>query len=245
MIKVVSFDLWNTLLTGANSETSERQRGDKIREVLLKEGFTVTTDEINSAVKKAWDYFNEEWLGKYYTLQTSASLDVIFSELKINPSSSLRKEILEIMQKSLMKSENKIIEGMKELVLSLRKDYILAIISDAGFTPGRYLREVIRELELHDSFSVYAFSDEIGVSKPHRKIFEYVLMSTGAQPHETVHIGDIPVTDIKGANDMGMYSVHFSKETYLFKDSDKIKPSFSTDSPEEIGKFIKEIREKL
>ncbi|MGE3062843.1 MAG: HAD family hydrolase [bacterium] len=237
MIKVVSFDLWNTILTG--SDASENHKSEMMRQSLSKEGYNFSLDEIKLAVKKAWEYFNVEWLEKYYTLQTSASADVVFSELNIEPSDKLKKEVLEIMQKNLMITENRIIDGMKELILSLKEDYMLAIISDSGFTPGRYLREVIRQVGLNDAFSIYAFSDEVGVSKPHRKIFEYVLMSLGAKPYEAVHIGDIPVTDIKGANEIGMRSVHFHRETYLFKDADKIAPSFSTNSPAEINRYIK------
>ncbi|HAV91754.1 TPA: hypothetical protein DCW38_01040 [candidate division WOR-3 bacterium] len=239
MIKVVSFDLWNTLLSGTNSEASENFRCEKMREVFLRRGYDISSGRINDAIKKAWDYFNLEWLNKYYTLQTSMAVEVILSELSLNADEVLRKEILLIMQKNLIQSDNRVIEGMRELVLELKDKYTLAIISDAGFTPGRYLREVIKNIGLYDAFSIYAFSDEVGVSKPHKKIFEYVLNSVGAEPEEGVHIGDIPATDIKGANDIGMKSVHFYKETYLFKDSEKNSPSFSTDSPEGILNYIR------
>lgn len=239
MIKVVSFDLWNTLLTGQNSEASENKRSRRMAEELKKEGFDFTVEEINEAVKKTWGFFNEEWLNKYYTLQTSASVDVILQSLGIKVSNNLKSRLTEIMQKNLLSSDNRAIEGMKELVFALKDDYSLAVISDAGFTPGRYLREVIKQVGLGEAFSVYAFSDEVGVSKPHRKIFEYVLHSLDAKPEEGVHIGDIPVTDVKGANEMGMRSVHFHREAYLFKDADANKASFSTDSPAEILNYIK------
>ena len=238
MIKVISFDLWNTLITGTKSKSSESLRSIKLKESFMKYGYEFSLEEINSAIKKVWDYFNVEWLNRYYTLLTSMSVETIFRELKVNPNDKLKNEILEIMQKNLIQCDNRFIDGMKELVLELKDRYELAIISDSGFTPGRYLREVIRNLGMYDAFSLYAFSDEIGVSKPHRQIFEYVLKSLGAFPENSIHIGDISITDIKGANDMGIRSIYFHKEAYLFKDEEENRASFSTNSPEEILNYI-------
>lgn len=48
---------------------------------------------------------------------------------------------------------------------------------------------------------------DAGYLKPHRRIFELALGLLGADPEETVFVGDNPVADIGGAQALGMHAI--------------------------------------
>lgn len=51
-------------------------------------------------------------------------------------------------------------------------------------------------------------SEEIGVEKPAKEFFEYVLKKTKSIPQETIMIGDSLVDDIQAAMNLGINSIH-------------------------------------
>lgn len=82
----------------------------------------------------------------------------------------------------------------------------LAIVSNT-FIPGFVLD---RHLDLHgllEFFPVRIYSSEIGFRKPDRRIFQAALHATGVRPDETIFVGDLVRTDIRGARRMGICSV--------------------------------------
>ena len=53
-------------------------------------------------------------------------------------------------------------------------------------------------------------SDDCGITKPQRGIFDYALEQCGAEAATTVMIGDNPDADIKGAHDAGWRTIYFN-----------------------------------
>ena len=82
-----------------------------------------------------------------------------------------------------------------------------ALICDTGFSPGRVVRQLLARLELLDPLEVHVFSDEMGVSKPHPRMFERALTALATDPADAVHVGDLRRTDVAGARAFGMHSV--------------------------------------
>jgi putative hydrolase of the HAD superfamily len=54
---------------------------------------------------------------------------------------------------------------------------------------------------------VLVFSDEAGVPKPNRRVFELALGPLGVHPERALHVGDLRRTDVAGARALGMRSV--------------------------------------
>ena len=48
---------------------------------------------------------------------------------------------------------------------------------------------------------------QVGVAKPHPGIFEAMLEHTNLQPEQVIHIGDNPITDVQGAQELGMATI--------------------------------------
>lgn len=63
---------------------------------------------------------------------------------------------------------------------------------------------------LSDLIHRNVLSDDCGITKPQRGIFDYALEKCGAEAATTVMIGDNPDADIKGAHDAGWRTIYFN-----------------------------------
>jgi HAD superfamily hydrolase (TIGR01549 family) len=89
--------------------------------------------------------------------------------------------------------------GALEAIPELSRHYKLGIVSDTSVSGGDVLRHYLDRIGLLPYFSGFSFSNETGVVKPNRQAFMAALSELGAEPAASVHIGDIPRTDIAGA----------------------------------------------
>lgn len=60
---------------------------------------------------------------------------------------------------------------------------------------------------IRDLFDMAVVSDDIGIWKPDKGIFEYAMKELGVTPEESLFVGDHPINDIQGALGAGMSAV--------------------------------------
>jgi len=84
--------------------------------------------------------------------------------------------------------------------------YKLHIITN-GFQEVQDIK--IAASDLGKYFENIVTSEEVGVKKPHKGIFEYALQKAGASAAVSLMIGDDPDVDVLGARDSGMDQVLF------------------------------------
>lgn len=238
MIKLITFDLWNTIVSGKNSKKHFQYRVERIKDIAAGNNTDISDESIEKGLDAAWAYFMEEWDKRVYTPTAKAMMNVFFKSAEIEPSPELSECLISFMEDSLLDIDNSPVDGVNALIEELNDKYILAIVSDTGYTPGRNLRILLKHIGLFRYFSFFAFSDEIGVSKPDRRIFEYVLNYAGIMPDESLHIGDLLRTDIEGANNSGMKSVHFHRENFHKEEEHPAIPSYKTDNASDIYNFV-------
>ena len=66
-------------------------------------------------------------------------------------------------------------------------------------------------------FTGFAFSDEVGHSKPHRSMFDSAARQLGVEISEMLHVGDRDHNDVKGPQQLGMKAILFTAS----RDTDK------------------------
>jgi putative hydrolase of the HAD superfamily len=100
----------------------------------------------------------------------------------------------------------------------------LAALQGAGYRMGivsnmtlmwNLMREDLERVGMLGFFDATVFSSEVGVRKPDPRIFREALGRIGAEPTETVFVGDRLYDDVTGAQGVGMRAVQtrqFSRE---------------------------------
>jgi FMN phosphatase YigB (HAD superfamily) len=73
--------------------------------------------------------------------------------------------------------------------------------------PGPVLDQHLAECGLLRFFQVRAYSCDVGVKKPHRRIFLAALRALNIRPQDTIFVGDKYALDVKGARRLGMITV--------------------------------------
>lgn len=104
-------------------------------------------------------------------------------------------------------TKNKLVDGAMELLEYLRPKYRMHILSN-GF----------KELQSHKMrtsgilhyFDSLILSEDIGINKPRRELFEYALEKSGSQVSDSIMIGDMFDTDIAGAAGVGMEQIYYN-----------------------------------
>ena len=83
----------------------------------------------------------------------------------------------------------------------------IGLISNTGMTPGTTFRRYLDQQGMLKYFDTLTFSDEVKLAKPSDEIFLLTLRSLGADPPETVHVGDHVQNDVVGAKRCGLKTV--------------------------------------
>ncbi|MDH3689164.1 MAG: HAD family hydrolase [Gammaproteobacteria bacterium] len=229
MIKAVSFDLWDTVIHDDSDEPKRAAQGlrskKEERRHLVWEALNKVAPIDYETVRLAYDVseaaFNHVWHDQHVTWTVTERIDVVLNGLgRTLPQETYREVIRahEDMEITVMPDP---IEGIAEALDDLSKRYKLCVVSDAIVSPGRCLRQWLELNGLKKYFSGYAFSDEVGYSKPHRDMFASVAQQLSVNMDEMVHVGDRDHNDIKGPQELGMKAILFTGT----RDNDKATTS--------------------
>jgi len=99
-------------------------------------------------------------------------------------------------------------EGVSETLTELSKNYKLGIISN-GLGVKQW--EKLIRLGLSKFFDLAMISEEIGIEKPDKMIFEEGLEKAGCKAGEAVMVGD-KKDDLKPAKEIGMHTVSVNSQ---------------------------------
>lgn len=117
-------------------------------------------------------------------------------------------------------TKNKLIKGAIELLEYLRPRYNLYILSN-GFKELQSHK--MRTVGIDKYFDALILSEDIGVNKPNRELYEYALQKTASKIEDSIMIGDMFETDIVGAENIGMKQIYFNPKK---KDNMSFTPTY-------------------
>mgnify|MGYP001825320700 CR=1 FL=1 len=207
--RAVTFDFWNTLVP-ETSESLDRRRV-LWTEVLVDEGHEPTGEQIDDAFKKAWEFFEGKWRANETTdVREVAARGV--EALPFAVPDFVADALADAYLQASEETPRLLAPGAAKALSQLRDMGIgTAIICDVGTVPSTRLRRWLHELEVLPLIDTFSFSDEVGVYKPHRRMFEHALAGLGVTDAATAaHVGDIKRTDVAGARAAGMTSVRYT-----------------------------------
>lgn len=145
-----------------------------------------------------------------------------------------KKEVLAINNDFLQRTTTKtrLVSGAIELLEYLRPSYRMYILSN-GF------REV-QDKKLHNSglapyFTRMILSEDAGIQKPHKGIFDFALINTNSRRKETLMIGDSFEADIFGAHQSRIDQLWFNPQELPLQE---FTPTYTVSSLEEIRQIL-------
>lgn len=100
---------------------------------------------------------------------------------------------------------DQILPGTREALERIRREYQIAVISNAD---GK-IDAVLRRSGIVDCFQSITDSGNVGHEKPHPAIFEAALHAMNAEPADSLYVGDLYSVDYVGARQAGMQAVLF------------------------------------
>lgn len=213
-IRVVSFDLWDTVFADDSDEPKRRlqdppkpiERRDLVHQFLSRHA-PIDRVLVDCAYDTADSAFREVWHHRHYTWPVEVRLRVLLAGLKRELPAGELEELVKLHEDMELRVRPDLVAGVAEAIMTLAKKYTLIVVSDAIFSPGRALRELLAGYGLRDLFSAFVFSDEVGCSKPAPAIFQQAAELAGCRLDEIVHVGDREHNDIAGARDAGARAV--------------------------------------
>lgn len=237
MIKAITFDFWNTLYQAAPYAAGLRRKF--LFEIFAKNQIDIDEGQVDAAEDVARKDWNRVWREEYRTPPAADWVRWMLDELLIQLPPADFNALADYYDRSLLDADPgpTLIDGAAKTVRRLAQRYRLGIISDSGLSTGTTLRQFLKRDEILGHFTCTTFSDEIGVSKPHARIFQLTLDRLGAQPHEAVHLGDLTHSDIAGAKTIGMQAVRL---TANFDDANRsVEPDAVVNSYAEFELWLK------
>ncbi len=214
MARVLTFDCWRTLLHERVGAAARRDRT-----VMVAWELGLDLEPADALIQRAWEHHVARWtVGVSYTSRDMAR--AVLDEVDAHAPGRLER-IAACFEEAIVEHGVTPVEGAVDLVCRLRDAGVpVALICDTGFSPGRVVRKLLASVGF-PAFDAYAFSDEVGVPKPHGAMFAAALRGLGAQPAEAAHVGDLRRTDVAGARAAGLTALRFRG---VFDDTDENHP---------------------
>jgi len=218
MIRADTFDLWDTIIDDDSDEPKRAAQGLRAkpdaRRFLLWQALDHEAPIDRAVVDLAYDVadaaFRKTWHDQHVTWTAGERLRIALAGLgRALPDAAFAALVREIEEMEVAVPPDTI-DGIADAIATLADRYRLCIVSDTIVSPGHCLRRLLALHGLAERFDGFAFSDEVGHSKPHRAMFASAAEQLGVDFAEMVHIGDRDHNDIKGAQNLGMKAILFT-----------------------------------
>lgn len=214
-IGVVTFDLWDCMFCDETDEPKRAAAGlppkpvarrQLLHEALCQHG-PIERAQVDVAFDVADQAFRKVWHEQFVTWTTLERIQIVLAGLNRNLPQADLNAVVDAIERMEVDCSPDPAPGVREALAELHGRYKLAVVSDAIFSPGKYLRALLEKHGMLSYFDYFVFSDEIGHSKPHPSLFESVAQHFGIDIADIVHIGDRPHNDIGGPHAVGARGV--------------------------------------
>lgn len=226
-VEAVTFDYWNTLCCEPPGGYLRGRRLEAMGRVMGDAGVGDAGVVLAAAYDAAWLEYVSSWeANSQYTGRHAARSIAAAVHRHYGLGNGVREQLFDAFASASRAgtAQLTLIDGVAEALASLHQLGIpLAIVCDVGFTPSSELRRHLQHHGLLGYFDAWAFSDEVGVYKPDKRIFERALDGLGSpDPGRCAHVGDRRRTDVAGAQAIGMRAVRLAA---VFEDDPDQGPS--------------------
>ncbi|MBX7256544.1 MAG: HAD family hydrolase [Candidatus Hydrogenedentes bacterium] len=205
-IRAITFDFWRTLFHEAKDP--EQRRLIRIRAVCEATG--ASPESARAALQTSEREFMQHHIELQRTLGPEDAVRIVMREVGVKLSPEVQQHLAEVFATAILHFPPIPIDGALDAVAAAAKRGPVGVISDSGLSPGSSLRTLLERNGFLPFFDSVVFSDEVGVSKPHARMFDTCAQGLGVAPSELLHIGDLETTDVVGAKAVGARAALFA-----------------------------------
>jgi putative hydrolase of the HAD superfamily len=206
-LRVVTFDLWETLLferNGANALRTET-RCSNFAKALRRFDVEVLPSQVACALEDMISFLLKTWnRNEDITHQEQLRLVVKYAT---KGAVTMKKRWIRELSAAYVSPIYQVPPYLNPDALTMleslqKQNRRVGLICNTGLTPGFELRKFLAK-DVARYFDHMTFSDEIGIRKPDPKIFLHTAQKLKTKPNEIVHIGDNLKSDVWGAKNAG------------------------------------------
>ena len=215
VIRAITFDLWDTVFVDDSDEPKRAARGLPPKPVerrnlvhqFLGRHEPISTEQVELAYNTVDAAFHHVWYNQNITWTVRERLSVLLKGLKRDLPAAELDELVRLHEEMELAVRPDLAPNVIEALGRLQEKYQLGVVSDAIFSPGRALRQLLAHYDILKFFNAFVFSDEIGCAKPDASVFEAAARDLGVKSCEIVHIGDREPKDIEGPHAIGARTI--------------------------------------
>lgn len=200
----IYFDLDDTLLNHKKAEQNGladvHQHFDVFNEIPL----TRLVDVYHHINKGLWEEYGRGEIDRH--ILHRRRFEETFMELGVE--SSLYEEAGKVYM-SYYRNHWEWVDGAKEAYHKIASKYDVGIITN-GFAETQWLK--INQFGFKESASHIVISEELGVMKPHPKIFDHSTELAGVPRDKILYVGDSVTSDVKGGLNAGWKVAWFKED---------------------------------
>lgn len=208
--RVISLDLWNTIIDSSNTDARRAHRISGLTRLLSPYVPDMSKEKSEQLIKEQVHWFDLIWKNEHRTPVTADLTDRILDRVGLTGNQELRRSVTDLFEEGILVAPPALTPGLADVLPVLASEYRIGIISDTHFSPGRVVLSLLERYEIRQYFSFLSFSDENGVSKPHPAMYHKIADSAGIPVTDLLHIGDMERTDITGARAIGAGSILYA-----------------------------------
>ena len=208
MVKAITFDCWDTLLDDDAIRT--RKRKEHVLNIFKEHDSPVTRSEIDELFAKEGKIFQNYIIEQRKTPNARMRIETIAQLANVQIPATELDDVADYCDRIALDYRPPVVRGVREVLDELTKTRKLAVICNTGWHSGETVRQLLEGFDLPKYFLHLTFSDEAGIAKPHKQIFEHTLDKLGCNAEDAVHIGDSEYSDIVGAKEAKMKAILFT-----------------------------------
>ena len=208
MIKAVTFDCWNTLIVDDKGR-SERMRA-YFQAIFQENKIDLSDEELDTILADELVLFENYVACHQMTLNARDRAQTVLKIAGIELPEERLLRVAHDCDHMALEAPPPMVAQARDILAQLSKTYQIGLICNTGFHSATTVKELLAAHGLLPHLQHLSFSDQVGVAKPHIRIFQETLDNLGCLPRESVHVGDSEPADVKGAKHFGMFAVLFT-----------------------------------
>ena len=240
IMKAVVFDLGHTLIDYYTDwETPELRAIERSYQIAVEYGGDPEPERFHADLKKMLVEGRVRKEKEMVEIPLYQVLDTVYQRFGCEVTDEMLIEGMDIFYGVLVE-DRKLVPGTIEMLEMVKtKGYAIGLVSDVAWgLPSDYPQRDMDHFHLKDYFDDLVFSTDVGLRKPHPRMFKIALSNLGADAERSVFVGNSLQCDVKGALGVGMTAV--LKRSGYYQPDDSIVPDASVDRWSDLVPILEE-----